>query len=75
MATQMEQYRTEGYSIADHAVDPDMLDPLLEAARRIKERSRSGEVDIAVQWAAPGEPWSSGGCSPSRSESLFLPST
>ena len=57
MATQMEQYRTEGYFIANHAVDPDMLDPLLEAARRIKERSRSGEVDIAVQWAAPGEPW------------------
>jgi hypothetical protein len=53
----MEQYRTQGYFIADDAVEPDMLAPLLEAARRVRTKARSGQVDIFTQWAAPGEPW------------------
>jgi hypothetical protein len=53
---QKEQYETEGYFIVDDLVPPDMFDSLLEAARRVKAKVRSGEVDVFTHWAAPGEP-------------------
>jgi ectoine hydroxylase-related dioxygenase (phytanoyl-CoA dioxygenase family) len=41
---QIEQYRNQGYFIADDAVEPDMLESLVEAARRARDKVRSGQV-------------------------------
>ncbi|MCZ6635340.1 MAG: phytanoyl-CoA dioxygenase family protein [bacterium] len=54
---QLDHYRTEGFVIVDDVVDPDMLARLLEAAKRVKQKVRVGEVDIYTHWAGPGEPW------------------
>ena len=54
--TQKRQYRKQGFFIADDAVDPDMLKPLLDAAIRTKQKVRSGEVDLYTHRSADGEP-------------------
>ena len=41
---QVDQYRDQGYFIADDAVEPDMLEELAAAARRAVAKIRSGEV-------------------------------
>jgi hypothetical protein len=54
---QRELYKTQGYFIVDDAVEPEMFDRLLAAARRVKQKVRSGEVDVYTHWTDPGEPW------------------
>ena len=41
---QIEQYKDQGYFIADDAVAPEMLPILTEATRRVADKVRSGEV-------------------------------
>ena len=48
---QAEQFETDGYFIADDAVDPDLFDELAAAARRVKHKVRSGQVDVYTHWA------------------------
>ncbi len=52
---QKSQYETEGYVIVDDAVDPAMLEPLLAAAKRVKAKARSGEVDLFTHRTPNGE--------------------
>lgn len=69
----MEQYHTEGYFIVDDAVEPGMLEPLLAASRRVKEKVRSGAVDLFTHWAKPGEPWAIRGLfAPEFGEPIFM---
>ena len=58
---QAEQFETDGYFIADDAVDPDLFDELAAAARRVKHKVRSGQVDVFTHWATDEntEPWAS----------------
>ena len=53
---QLNQYRDQGFMIADDAVEPGMLDALEAAARRVRDKVRSGEVDIKSVRADGGEP-------------------
>ena len=53
---QYRQFEEDGFFIDDDAIDPALLEPMREAAARIKDRVRSGEVDVFTQWAEPGEP-------------------
>ena len=53
---QMNDYLDQGYTIADDAVEPGMLDVLEAAARRVRDKVRSGEVDIKSVRADGGEP-------------------
>ncbi len=67
-----EQYRTQGYFIADDAVDPAMLEPLLEATRRVKAKTRTREVDIYTHRTPEGEPWAIRGLfAPEFNEPVF----
>ena len=53
---QIEQYKDQGYFIADDAVVPDMLPILTEATRRVADKVRSGEViDNTDQIGTAGE--------------------
>ena len=56
---QAEHFETDGYFIADDAVDPDLFDNLAAAARRVKHKVRSGQVDVYTHWATDEntEPW------------------
>lgn len=56
---QVRQYEEDGYFIADDAVDPAVLPELTAAARRAKEKVRSGKVDVYTHWATKEntEPW------------------
>lgn len=58
MATekQLQDYRDQGYFIADDAVDAAMLEALEAAARRVREKVRSGAVDIKSSRSESGEP-------------------
>lgn len=68
-----EQYQTEGYFIVDDAVAPAMVGPLLAASRRVKEKVRSGVVDLYTHWAKPGEPWAIRGLfGPEFGEPIFM---
>ena len=51
---QMEQYRTEGYFVADNP--PPDLEELGAAGKRVKAKVRAGEVDVYTHWAGAGEP-------------------
>ncbi len=57
LAEAREQYSTQGYFIADDAVDPEMLASLLNATRRVKAKTRTREVDIYTHRTPEGEPW------------------
>ena len=53
---QIEQYKDQGYFIADDAVVPEMLPTLIEATRRVADKVRSGEVvDNTDQIGTGGE--------------------
>ena len=56
---QAEQFETDGYFIADDAVEPGMFDELAAAARRVKHQVRSGQVDVYTHWSTEEntEPW------------------
>ena len=56
---QAEQFETDGYFVADDAVEPGMFDELAAAARRVKHKVRSGQVDVYTHWATDenSEPW------------------
>lgn len=56
---QADQYRDEGYFVADDVATPAMLAELLAASRRVKEKVRAGKVDVYTHWATPEntEPW------------------
>ena len=56
---QAEQFETDGYFVADDAVEPGMFDKLAAAARRVKHKVRSGQVDVYTHWATDenSEPW------------------
>ena len=58
MATlaQIEQYRDQGYFIADDAVAPEMLAALEVGARRTVEKVRSGEVVATAERISTGGP-------------------
>jgi hypothetical protein len=67
-----EQYQQEGYFIVEDAAEPDMLEPLLAATKRTKEKVRSGAVDRYTHWAQPGEPWAIRGLfAPEFEEPIF----
>ena len=52
----MKDYLDQGFTIVDDAVEPGMLDALEVAARRVRDKVRSGEVDIKSVRAEGGEP-------------------
>lgn len=56
---QADAFHTEGYFIAEDAVDPNMFDDLAAAARRAKAKVRAGQVDVYTHWSTPEktEPW------------------
>lgn len=51
-----EQYIERGYFVADDMIDPEMLDALEAAMRRVREKIRSGAVDIKTAFADNREP-------------------
>ena len=68
----MEKYQTEGYFIVNDAVEPDLLQPLLAASRRVVDKVRSGAVDRFTHWAEPGDPWAIRGLfAPEFDEPIF----
>ena len=69
---EMEQYRTQGYFITDNAVEPNMLPPLLESAKRVKAKIQSNEIDIFTHRSEDGEPWAIRGLfAPEFDEPIF----
>jgi len=71
-AEQKKQYQEDGYVIVDDAVDTDMLQPLLDAARRMKAKVRAGEVNVFTHWTPEKEPWGIRGIlSPEFNEPIF----
>ena len=42
-----EEFSTQGYSLVEDAVEPEMVDQLEAAARRVWAKVRAGEVDVA----------------------------
>ena len=42
-----EEFSTQGYSLVEDAVEPEMVDRLEAAARRVWAKVRAGEVDVA----------------------------
>lgn len=55
---QIDQYRDQGYFIADDAVEPDMLEALTTAARRAVAKVHSGEVvddDAGIRTGGKGD--------------------
>ena len=70
--TQRRQYRKQGFFVVDDAVDPDLLQPLLAAAIRAKQKVRAGEVDLYTHRSADGEPWAIRGLfAPEMDEPIF----
>jgi hypothetical protein len=53
----LERYGTDGYFTVDGLVDAAMLARLREAAPRVKAKARSGEVNLYMNYAGPGDPW------------------
>lgn len=69
---QQKQFRKLGYFIADNALECNMLEELLAATRRVKQKVRNGEVDVYTDWNAPGEPFNIVGLiSPEFDEPIF----
>ncbi len=67
-----EQYSTQGFFIVDDAVEPNMLEPLLQATRRVKQKVRSGEVDIFTHRTPEEDPWAIRGLfAPEFEERIF----
>ena len=69
---QKQSFDELGYFIVEDAVEPGMTARLLASGRRVKERIRSGEIDIYTDFAGDGEPYHFGGLlSPRFSEPVF----
>ena len=67
-----DAFEEDGYFIVEDAIDHSLLDPMCEAASRIKAKVRAGEVDVFTQWAEPGEPFNIlGMLSPDFDEPVF----
>lgn len=56
---QRQAYEEEGFFVVDDLVDADFLVQLREAAWRVKEKVRIGQVDLFTHWADKDarEPW------------------
>lgn len=54
---QLDRYHKDGFVVVDDIVDPNMMEKLLKASRRVKQRVRLNEVDLFTHWASPGDPW------------------
>lgn len=66
------QYKKQGFFIVDDAVDPNMFEPLLEAAIRTKKKVRAGEVDLYTHRSPGGDPWAIRGLfAPEINEPLY----
>ena len=52
----VDDYHEQGFVVVDDAVEAEMVDELEAAARRIKEKIRSGEVDVCSSVDEDGEP-------------------
>ena len=52
----VDEYHRQGFAVVDDAVDPDMLDELEAAGRRVRDKIRAGEVDINSALAENREP-------------------
>ena len=69
---QKQSYCELGYFVTRDAVDPDMLIEVREAARRVNNRVRAGEVDLYTDWHGEGEPFHIVGLiSPEYGEPVF----
>ena len=72
---QVARYKDQGYFIAEDAVDPDMMPELVAAARRVKRKVRSGEVDVFTHRKTDdknSEPWAIRGLlAPEFEEPIF----
>lgn len=53
----LERYGVDGYFTVDGLVEPSLLARLRDAAPRVREKARSGRVNLYSNYAAPGEPW------------------
>ena len=53
---QFDLFRDQGYLVVDDMVEPAVLDELEAAARRIRDKIRSGEVDIKTAFGDKREP-------------------
>ena len=57
----VDEYHEQGYVVVDDAVDPDMLDELEAAGRRVRDKIRDGEVDVySTYWLRTESPRSFG---------------
>ena len=64
--------QSEGYFIANDAVSPDMVEELRQAARRVKGRVRTGELDLYTDYRGESEPYHvSGLIAPQYGEPIF----
>ena len=54
---QRQSFDELGYFITPDAVDPALVDEMRNAARRIKDKVRSGAVDIYTDYHSPGDPY------------------
>jgi len=71
-ALHIEQFQTNGYFIANDAVESHLLQPLLAASRRVVDKVRSGAVDRFTHWVEPGDPWAIRGLyAPEFEEPIF----
>jgi Phytanoyl-CoA dioxygenase (PhyH) len=71
-AARIEQFQTNGYFIVNDAVEPDLLQPLLAASRRVVDKVRSGAVDRFTHYAKLGDPWAIRGLyAPEFGEPIF----
>ena len=72
---QIDQYQDQGYFITEDAVDPEMMQELVASARRVKQKVRSGKVDVFTHRATDehnSEPWAIRGLlAPEFEEPIF----
>ncbi len=69
---QKRSWERDGYFIVKDAVDPAMVPELREAARRVKQKIRDGELDIYTDWKGDGDPFHFAGLlSPRCGEPIF----
>ena len=68
----LNQYDELGYFIVDDAQEAGMTEEMCAAARRVKDKARSGEVDLYTDYHGDGEPYHIVGLnSPEFGEPIF----
>ena len=65
---QIEDYHERGYFVTDQAVEPDMLECLIEAAEHARDKVRSGQVVLGERISRNGE-----GSDSEHIEGVFAP--